>query len=165
MKTTVNATEQLTKIITSTDEKVLSEKLNKYFLGKPIKTESLMNTLLDKLDLLEELKDLIQEMQSVTVNYNFDVVYDNDQDFWDNRFDDPYEAVEAIGTDYNFGDDYVYINGDASINSCSSLSEFYNNSVIEEVTKQIAADLKDDTTEIIDNMDFSIQDLLLKIFK
>ena len=161
----MKATTQLKKTISNTDEKILSEKLNKHFLGKPIKTESLMNTLLDKIDLLEELKDLVHEMQVDTGNYEFDVIYDNDQEFWDNSFDDPYEAVEAIGTDYNFGDDYVYINGDASINSCSSLSEFYNNSVIEEVTKQIAADLKDDTTELIDNMDFSIQGLLLKIFK
>ena len=156
---------QLKKTISNTNEQVLSEKLNKYFLGKSIKTESLMNTLLDKIDLLEELKDLIQEMQIVTVNYDFDVLYDNNQDFWDNRFEDPYDAVEAVGTDYNFGDDYVYINGDGSINSCSSLSEFYNNSVIKEVTKQIATDLKENTTEIIDNMQAYIQELLLKILK
>ena len=156
---------QLKKTISNTDEQVLSEKLNKYFLGKSIKTESLMNTLLNKLDLLEELKDLIQEMQAITGNYESDVLDDNDQDFWDNRFSDPYDAVEAVGVDYNFNDDYVYITGDASINSCSSLSEFYNNSVIEEVTKQIAADLKENTTEIIDNMQSYIQELLLKILK
>lgn len=156
---------QLKKTISNTDEQVLSEKLNKYFLGKSIKTESLMNTLLDKLDLLEELKDLIQEMQAITGNYESDVLDDNDQDFWDNRFSDPYDAVEAVGVDYNFNDDYVYITGDASINSCSSLSEFYTDSVIEGVTKQISENLKENTTEIIDNMQAYIQELLLKILK
>lgn len=156
---------QLKKTISNTDEQVLSEKLNKYFLGKSIKTESLMNTLLNKLDLLDELKDLIQEMRAITGDYESDVLDDNDQDFWDNRFSDPYDAVEAVGTDYNFNDDYVYTTGDASINSCSSLSAFYTDSVIEGVTKQIAADLKENTTEIIDNMDPYIQELLLKILK
>ena len=158
-------TTQLKEIINNTSEKTLSEKLSKYFLDESPKAETFADALLDKLSVLDELRDLIQEMQIVTGNYEFDALYDNNQDFWDNRFEDPYDAVEAVGADYNFGYDYVYINGDGSINSCSSLSEFYNNSVIKTVTEQIAADLKEDTTEIIDNMEPYIQNLLLNIFK
>ena len=170
---------QLKRIINNTSEKTLSEKLNRYFLdmkviseklnkyglGEIIKTDDFMNDVIEKIDLLKGLKNLIQEMQINIGNYESYIIYDNDQDFWNNNFNDPYDVVEAIGTDYNFGDDYVYITGDASINSCSSLSEFYNNSAIEEVTKQIATDLKENTPELIDKLNYDNQEVLLKALK
>ena len=159
-------TTQLKETINNTSEKTLSEKLSKYFLDESPKAETFADALLDKLSVLDELRDLIQEMQIVTGNYEFDALYDNNQEFWDNRFEDPYDAVEAVGADYNFGDDYSYINeSTGSVESCSSLSEFYNSSVIKTVTKQIAADLKENTAEIIDNMEPYIQNLLLNISK
>ena len=170
---------QLKRIINKTSEKTLSEKLNRYFLdmkviseklnkyglGEIVKTDDFMNDVIEKIDLLKGLKNIIQEMQINTGNYESYVIYDNDQDFWNNNFNDPYDVVETIGTDYNFSDDYVYTTGDGSINSCSSLSEFYNNSVIEEVTKQIATDLKENTTELIDKLNSDNQEILLKILK
>lgn len=147
------------------DMKVISEKLNKYGLDEIVKTDDFMNDTIEKIDLLKGLKNLIQEMEINIGNYESYVIYDNDQDFWNNNFNDPYDVVETVGADYNFSDDYVYPVGDGSINSCSSLSEFYNNSVIEEVTKQIAKDLKENTTELIDKLNSDNQEVLLKILK
>ena len=170
---------QLKRIINNTSEKALSEKLNRYFLdmkviseklnkyglGEIVKTDDFMNDVIEKIDLLKGLKNLIQEMQAITGNYESYVIYDNDQDFWNNNFNDPYDVVEAIGTDYNFNDDYVYTTGDGSINSCSSLSAFYTNSDIEEVTEQLAKDLKENTTELIDKLNSDNQEVLLKALK
>lgn len=153
----MTTTTQLRKIINNTNEKVLSRKLNKYF---------------SRVDKLEELKDLVREMLKLTGNYNHyeaKTAYDNNKSFWDNNFSLPSEALEAKTENYSLNDKYLSVSSSEKyailVKSFSSLSEFYNNSVIKELSEQISKDLKNDTTELIDSMDSDIQDLLLKIFK
>lgn len=153
----MTTTTQLKKIINNTNEKVLSRKLNKYF---------------SRIDKLEELKDLVREMLKLTGNYSqyeSKTAYDNNKSFWDNNFSLPSEALEAKTENYSLNDKYLSVSSSEKyailVKSFSSLSEFYNNSMIKELAEQIPKDLKNDTTELIDTMNSNIQELLLKIFK
>ena len=160
----MTTTTQLKKIINNTSEKTLFEKLNKYFSYDLTDPKSLADAIFNDVNKLEELKSLIQELQPLTGHYEFDVLYNNDQDFWDNRFENPSDAVEEASVNYDINDDYVFINGGTgSVESCSNLAGFYKSSLISGLTEQIATDLKEDTTKIIDNLNSDNQDLLQKI--
>ena len=160
----MTTTTQLKKIIDNTSEKTLFEKLNKYFSYDLTDPKSLADAIFNDVDKLEELKSLIQELQPLTGHYEFDVLYNNDQDFWNEKFESPSEAIELVSVYYDINDEYVFINGGTgSVESCSNLAGFYKSSVISGLTEQIAADLKEDTTEIIDNLNSDNQEVLFKI--
>ena len=155
---------QLRKIINNTSEKTLFERLNKYFSYDLTDPKTLADAIFNDVNKLEELKSLIQELQPLTGHYEFDVLYNNDQDFWNERFENPSDAVEEASVNYDINDDYVFINGGTgSVESCSSLAGFYKSSLISGLTEQIAEDLKDDTTKIIDNTSAKTQEVLQKI--
>ena len=157
---------QLKKTINNTSDKVLSEKLNKYFSYDLTDPKTLADAIFNDVDKLKELKSLIQELQPLTGHYEFDVLYNNDQDFWNERFENPSDAVEEASVNYDINDEYVFINGGTgSVESCSNLAGFYKSSLISGLTEQIAADLKDDTTEIIGNTSAATQEVLLKILE
>ena len=162
----MTTTTQLKETINNTSKKTLFEKLNKYFSYDLTDPKSLADAIFNDVNKLEELKSLIQELQPLTSHYEFDVLYNNDQDFWDNRFENPSDAVEEASVNYDINDDYVFINGGTgSVESCSNLAGFYKSSLISGLTEQIAADLKEDTTEIIDNTSVNTQEVLLKILE
>ena len=92
------------------------------------------------------------------------MLYNNDQDFWNEKFESPSEAIELVSVYYDINDEYVFINGGTgSVESCSNLAGFYKSSIISGLTEQIAEDLKDDTTKIIDNTSAKTQEVLQKI--
>lgn len=159
-------TTQLKKTIDNTSKKALFEKLNKYFSYDLTDPKTLADAIFNDVDKLEELKSLIQELQPLTGHYEFDVLYNNDQDFWNERFENPSDAVEEASGNYDINDNYIFINGGTgSIESCSSLAGFYKSSLISGLTEQIAADLKDDTAKIVDNLNSDNQEVLLKVLK
>ena len=133
MKTTVSTTEQLAKIITSTDGKVLSEKLNNYCL-----------------DHLECLQELTEELSQGVLNTFFDyyLIYDNNLELLNDLFDTPAETIKAVGSDYSVNDEYAFINnGTGSLSSCSSLDTFYSNEDVKNLATAAIKELKKDTEE------------------
>ena len=155
---------QLKETINNTSEKTLFEKLNKYFSYDLTDPKSLADEIFNDVNKLEELKSLIQELQPLTGHYEFDVLYNNDQDFWNEKFESPSEAIELVSVYYDINDEYVFINGGTgSVESCSNLAGFYKSSIISGLTEQIAKDLKKDTTETIDNLNSDNQEVLFKI--
>ena len=85
--------------------------------------------------LREQLTDFVEDLEwsylvalwndyAIDSNYSDDVVYENDEDFFENNFKSPYEAVSAwYRGDYKFGDRYVKFNGYANLNSYDDIND------------------------------------------
>ena len=70
---------------------------------------------------LEELKELVNDINSYDGSFDNLEVYENDDEFFNTFYNNnPAEAVRAcyFGT-YNYSDDYVKINAYGNIDSCS----------------------------------------------
>ncbi|QHJ76208.1 MAG: hypothetical protein [Caudoviricetes sp.] len=141
---------QLLNTINNTNEKVLSEKLTDY-----------------SLEHLKDFRDLVYIMSKYSnIDYQFDILINNDQDFWNKHFSNPYEVIKAISESYNPNDKYIYRKTDWLYYSCNNISDFYNNQDVKDLTANLSEQLKNNTSEKADqNMDFLTIEKVQKIIK
>ena len=152
---------RLKRIINNESKDTLSRKLNTYFLYGSFSIKTLTDDY--SFDQLKELKDLVQKLQIITGHYKFNVLYDNDKYFWDNNFDNAADAIAAASEKFSLNDKYVFINENTGlVDSWPNFAGFYTNARIKKVAAQIAADLKENTTELIDKLNSDNQEVLLK---
>lgn len=70
---------------------------------------------------LEELKELVDDINSYDDTFDYLNVYENDDEFFNNFYNNnPAEAVRACYYgEYNYCDDFVKINAYGNVESCS----------------------------------------------
>lgn len=141
---------QLLNTINNTDEKVLSEKLAGY-----------------SLEHLTDFKDLVYIMSKYSnIDYQFDILIKNDQNFWNKYFSNPFEVIKSISKSYNPSDKYIYRKTDWLYYSCNNISDFYSDQDVKNLTANISEQLKNNTSEKADqNMDFLTIEKVQKIIK
>lgn len=93
----------------------------------------------DEDSLREQLEEFVEDLNdndlialwndmAISEGYSNNVVYENNEDFFENNFTSPYEAVSACYRgEYSFNDSYVTFDGYANLKSCSDLSEVTDN--------------------------------------
>ena len=151
---------RLKRIINNASRDTLYKKLSIYFLYGSFSIKALTDYSFDQ---LKELKNLVQKLQVLTGHYKFNVLYDNDKYFWDNNFDNAADAVAAASEKFSLNDKYVFINENTGlVDSWPNFAGFYTNARIKKVAAQIAEDLKENTTELIDKLNSDNQEVLLK---
>ena len=151
---------RLKRIINNASRDTLYKKLSIYFLYGSFSIKALTDYSFDQ---LKELKNLVQKLQVLTGHYKFNVLYDNDKYFWDNNFDNAADAVAAASEKFSLNDKYVFINENTGlVDSWPNFAGFYTNARIKKVAAQLAEDLKEDTTKIVDNLNSDNQEVLLK---
>lgn len=118
---------------------------------KDIYYAKIKDYILENCDLLDLVRDINSYNGRFTDEYDF---YENDEEFFDLFYPDkPYELARAIYYgEYNFMDDYVYINVYGNLYSI-------NESEVEEELTGIIEDITDEVIDIYNHLDINDYDL------
>ena len=139
-------TQELIDQVQQTTEKELAAKLNNYSTTH-----------------LDNFRTLMQTIAALKAGYEFDVLYQNDWDFYSNLLANPLAVTTQIGNHYNLNDHYAYENRNGLIDSCDTITEFYSQSDIHNLTREISYQLKQDPATIIRSLEQNQQILLLQL--
>lgn len=85
----------------------------------------------------DELREVVQEINSYNGALDYLQAYENDEEFFETFFTNPMEAVRATQFgNYNYSDEYVRFDGYGNLDSCSEW--------------ELLEDLKDNIDEIVE---------------
>lgn len=169
----INYTVELEKALKMEDEETLNKKLVEFYYNNP-----------------EALRQLIIQMNYITGEYDQYTYYINDFSLWDKLFTSPSEALNFINCLflYNINDLYISTNGKDQaakklqelkknspklapqelgqlscgiVTSTDNLMKVYTKDVTKKVIKSIISHLKADTNNIVKNLSWQVQRVLL----
>lgn len=109
----------------------------------------------DDPDKLRLFRDVLGYLNTFNLDFKNYVLYKNCEEFWNEMFVDPSDAIQQLGKNYNLKDKYIYENSLGLYDSCATLNDIYTNSTISQLLPKLAQVLKDHVNDI-DNVDFSL---------